>query len=350
MDIRTPTNASRNPVQSRKDEYAVSVVDDVRLRDLEFTDLYISETGKIQIRGIHNTTGPLEDVPDNIISDLDELQLAVMAEAQKLQKKEFFLDYDSVRYRVARINSLGGVWYTLRKSKTVIPRLKELGGFLPGMVEVLSYLGSRNGLILIAGATGQGKTTTACSLLREYLLGFGDVAVTIEDPPELMLDGEHGNFGRCFQLMLEEGQTFASALVDSLRYTPRYIFLGELRKPEDASMALRAAISGHLVITTIHAGDVEEALNAMIKLAGGADGSSVEYARDQLAVGLAAVIHQRRIKNPNGKNTLQLQTLFTGKDKGLKTMIREGQINQIGTAIEQQKSKMAKKETPVDIK
>lgn len=350
MNERVPPNRYQVPAKAPPQSRELVIPEDVKLRDLEFTDLYISETGKVQIRGIDNSSGPLEYVPDGIIGDLDELQVAVMAEAQRLKKKEFFLDYDDVRYRVSRIQSIGGVWYTLRKSKSVIPRLKTLGGFTSQMVQVLSHLGNRNGLILIAGATGQGKTTTACSLLREYLLGFGDVAVTIEDPPELMLDGEHGEHGRCFQLMLEEGQTFGSALVDSLRYTPRYIFLGELRKPEDASMALRAAISGHLVITTIHAGDVEEAINAMIKLAAGAEGSSVEYARDQLSIGLAAVIHQRLLKIPTGGKKLSLQTLFTGNDKGLKTLIRDGQVNQIGTAIEQQISRMKKKELPVDIR
>lgn len=321
----------------------------VRLRDLEFTDLYISTTGQVLIRGVDDADGPLTDVPEEAVSDLDDLQLAVMAEGQK-NKKEFFLDFDEVRYRVSRIRSLDGDWFTLRKSKSKIPRLKELGGFPPPIMRHLAWLGSRSGLILLAGATGQGKTTTACTLLREYLLAFGDIAITIEDPPELMMNGPHGNFGRCFQLRLEDGETFGSALVSAMRYTPRYIFLGELRKSSDASQALRAAISGHLVISTIHAGSIEEALNSMIKLTSAGE-ESVDFSRDLLANGIAGVIHQKlvKLKGQGNRKQLNVKTLFFGEDNGIRSLVRDGNVNQIGTFIEQQHSRVLNGKTPLDI-
>lgn len=321
----------------------------VRLRDLEFTDLYISQTGQVLIRGVDDADGPLTDVPEDALSDLDGLQLAVMAEGQK-DRKEFFLDFDEVRYRVSRIRSLDGDWYTLRKSKTKIPRLKDLGGFPQPIMRHLAWLGSRSGLILLAGATGQGKTTTACTLLREYLMAFGDIAITIEDPPELMMNGAHGNFGRCFQLRLEEGETFGSALVSAMRYTPRYIFLGELRKASDASQALRAAISGHLVISTIHAGSIEEALNSMIKLTSAGE-ESVDFSRDLLANGIAGVIHQKlvKLKGQGNRKRLQVRTLFFGEDNGIRSLVRDGQINQLGTFIEQQQSRVLNGHAPIDI-
>lgn len=312
-----------------------------RLRDLDFSDLYISETGRVQIRGVTNEKGPLVDVPDGAVSDLEELRISVMAEGTKTEKREFFIDFDEVRYRVSKIVSHGGIWFTLRKSKSEIPTLRELGGFSSPVTRHLAQLGSqaskgaKGGMILIAGATGHGKTTTACSLLREYLVHFGDVAVTIEDPPEMMLDGAHGTSGRCFQLVLEKDDTFGSLLISALRYTPKYIFLGELRKPGDASQALRAAISGHLVITTIHAGSIEEALSTLIKLAS-ADEGGVDFARDQLASGIAGVIHQNLMQTSKGKQ-LRVSTLFFGNDKGLRTMVREGKVNQLSSSIESQK-------------
>lgn len=321
-----------------------------RLRDLEFTDLYISQTGQVLIRGVDDAEGPLTDVPEDVVADLDDLQLAVMAEGQKKNRKEFFLDFDEVRYRVSRIQSLDGDWFTLRKSKTRIPRLKELGGFPIPVMKHLAWLGSRSGLILLAGATGQGKTTTACTLLREYLLHFGDIAITIEDPPELMMNGPHGNFGRCFQLRLDDGETFGSALVSAMRYTPRYIFLGELRKSADASQALRAAISGHLVISTIHAGSIEEAINSMVKLTSAGE-ESVEFSRDLLANGLAGVIHQKLLKVKGGRNRRQLvlKTLFFGEDNGIRSLVRDGNVNQLGTFIEQQASRVKNGRPPLDI-
>jgi len=318
----------------------------ISLRELEFTDLYISQTGDVLIRGLEDGDGPLEMVPPEVVRDLDQLQMTVFAHGQN--KKEFFIDYDGVRYRVSRIRAQGTEWFTLRKSKAVIPRLGKLGGFPHPVIKYLAWLGKHHGLIVISGATGQGKTTTAYSLLREYLLAFGDIAVTIEDPPEMILEGPHGNFGRCFQLRLDQGEDFGSALHDALRHTPRYIFMGELRKSNDASQALRAAISGHLVITTIHAGSIEETINSLLKLTSGTE--SEGFARELLANGLAGVIHQQLVRSAKNARSLKVRYLFTGGEKGIRSLIRDGSTNQLGTFIEQQASRVLKGLEPVDIR
>jgi len=316
----------------------------VRLSQLDFSDLYISVNGDVLMRGADNAKGPLTEIPEGVVNDLDTLQLMVFERGQT--KKSFFVDYDNVRYRVTKIRTQDCDWFTLRKSKSEIPRIKQLGGFPGPVLQYLARLGRHHGLIVLSGATGQGKTTTACSLLHEYLLAFGDIAVTIEDPPEMMLDGPHGNFGRCFQLRLEDGEDFGSALHDAMRHTPRYIFMGELRKSNDASQALRAAISGHLVITTIHAGSVEETLNSLIKLTSGEE--SVEFARDLLAGGLAGVIHQTLIRSNGQKPRLQIRFLFPGNDSGIRSLIRDGSINQLSTQIEQQATRVMQGKPPID--
>src|SRR3546814_7354761 len=101
---------------------------------------------------------------------------------------------------------------------------------------------------------------------------YGDVAIAIEDPPELPLDGKHGRFGRCFQIAVENGD-FGRALSSTMRYNPRYILLGEIRSPVEASQALRAAINGHIVLTTLHAGSITTALQSMLKLVAGPSGA-----------------------------------------------------------------------------
>jgi twitching motility protein PilT len=317
----------------------------VRLSELDFTDLYISVNGDVLVRGTDNAKGPLTEIPEGVIGDLDTLQLMVFERGQT--KKEFFVDYDNVRYRVSRIRSQSADWFTLRKSKSEIPRMKQLGGFMPPVIQYLARLGRHHGLVVLSGATGQGKTTTAYSLLNEYLLAFGDIAVTIEDPPEMMLEGQVGNFGRCFQLRLEQGDDFGTALHDAMRHTPRYIFMGELRKSYDASQALRAAISGHLVITTIHAGSVEETLNSLIKLTSGEE--SVEFARDLLAGGLAGVIHQTLVRGNGQKPRLNIRFLFPGTDSGIRSLIRDGSVNQLSTQIEQQANRVMQGRPPIDM-
>lgn len=324
-----------------------------RLSELNFTDLYINEVGKVLMGGAEDAEGPLVAVPDGAISDLDNLRIIVMQRGQTL--KEFFIDYDGIRYRATKITTVGGVWYTLRKSKTHPPRLKEIF-HKKEQLPVLRHLGwlgdePQKGLILLAGPTGQGKTTTASSLLVEYLIRYGRAAVTIEDPPELMLDGDHGKFGHCFQQALEPGQSFGSALVDAMRQTPRFILVGEMRRPEDASEVLRTAISGHVVISTIHAGDALEAIGSLVKLVSAHDGS-VEYAREQVASGLAGVLHHRlhTIKRQGEKTRrlLEVRTLFMGlPDSNERVLIREGKIPQLQTNIDLQHAKIMQGKDPV---
>ncbi|NTF17256.1 Flp pilus assembly complex ATPase component TadA [Agrobacterium rubi] len=323
----------------------------VRLSQLNFTDLWINEVGRVRMGGAEDAEGPLVEVPENAISDIDALRIIVMQRGQSA--KEFAIEYDSIRYRVTRVRTETGVWYTLRRTKTKPPRLRELGGFSAPVMRHLGWLGEEpnKGLILLAGPTNQGKTTTASALLIEYLIKFGGIAVTIEDPPELMLDGDHGRFGMCLQQALEKGQSFASALVDAMRQTPRFIFVSEMRRPEDASGVLRTAISGHVVISTIHAGDPLEAIGSLIKLVSAHDGSH-EYAREQVATGLSAVIHQRlhTIRRPGEKvkRLLEIKTLFMGlPDSNERTLVREGKISQLQTNIERQLDRMKLGRDPV---
>ncbi len=323
--------------------------DMVRLAEIEFTDLIMSANGVCLMRGVDTPgNGPLVNINDNYIEDINDLRVLCIQKGQ--YENEFFVDHDHVRYRVSVINDLDGTWYALRKSKTVIPPINKLG-FPRPVVQHLGRLATKKGLIILAGATGQGKTTTAYSLLNAYLHSYGNIAVTIEDPPEMMLNGPRGQFGHCFQLKLEPDETFGDALERSMRYTPKYILLGEIRRAHDASQALRAAISGHLVLTTIHAGNVIEAINSILMLTARAD-DNIGFAREQLANGLAGVIHQQlntqRGRDGKAYKSLKTEMLFVGNHAGIRSMIREGDTSQLGTFIEQQKSRIAADKEPVE--
>lgn len=317
-----------------------------RLRDLDFTDLFFSERGEAFVRGMEDGDGPLTGIPEPVMDDLDKLHRQVCDRGQTTP--EFFIDYDSMRFRVSKIEDVDGVWYTLRRAKWPIPRLGQLGGIPVRVIEYLGHIGKpgKHGLILIAGATSNGKTTTACALLQEYLLWYGDVAVTLEDPIELPLNGPHGRFGHCFQIQVDDGD-FGAAMKRTMRRSPRYILLGEVRSPVEASQALRAAINGHLVITTIHAGNVTEAINAMLKFVSGSE--APELARTIMADGLVGVLHQQLVRSKvKGKGKmLRLEYLFPGDDKGVRSIIRSGKTEQLSTAIEQQAARVAQGKPPI---
>jgi twitching motility protein PilT len=329
----------------------------IRLNDLDFTDLLISQDGEALIKGSAKSDGKLNAVPDAMITDLHEvLEYILKIYPRHEDEDSFSLEWGEIIYRVTAIEDIDGVWFTLRKPMGKVPRINQLGGFNMPMVRHLSWIGRENGsgLVLIAGKTGNGKTTTAYTLLREYLKFFGGLAVTIEDPPEMRF--EHGDFpfGRCLQLRRKSGHTFADYFRKMLRMTPRFIFIGELRRGSEASDALRLANSGHVVITTIHAGSVVEAVNSFIKLAS-SEGVSETFTRDLFAQAVAAIIHQEielkksPVPGEGYRKRLKLETYFFGNDEGARTMIREGKQNQLNSSIDRQKSLMENGYDPVDI-
>lgn len=342
-------SAGERSIATRNQPDEVDVYDEpVPLSELDFTDLYIAESGAALIRGLSGEKGPLIEVPPGVVSDLEALHKRVCGIGQL--ESEFPLDFGDVRYRVSKIEGQDGVWYAMRRLMWPIPRFSTFG-MQKAVYQELGRLGKRpnRGMILVAGPTGNGKTTTASSLLQEYLTYYGDIAITIEDPPELRMEGTYGRFGQCFQTKVEDGN-FTKPLRAALRYSPRYIFLGEIRDPDAASEALRAAISGHVVIATIHGGSIQEAITSVIKLVSAR--LDIELARQMLSEGLAAVIYQelKTYVNKDTKATSRrpaMRTLFFEGNQGLRSKIREGRTELLQTEIEAQHERLVRGQPPV---
>ena len=119
----------------------------------------------------------------------------------------------------------------------------------------------RSGMILLTGPAGSGKTTTIYALMQRLLETDATHVITVEDPVERVLPGIMQT-----EIDIERGLTFAKALKHLLRQDPQVLVIGEIRDEETAAMALRASMTGHLVIATLHAGScrgVIERLNAL---------------------------------------------------------------------------------------
>lgn len=321
------------------------------INDLEFTDLYFSERGDVFLRGaLDAESEPLSKLPASMISDIDRVRKIIFSrQIQPTDPDSYFMDYENTRYRVTRINEINGVWYTMRRSLKVVPELESLLFPKPAVVE-LGRIGHSHGLILLAGRTGDGKTTTCYSLLQEYLIGFGGPAVTIEDPPELQMSGPVGRYGHCFQMEVLDGD-FTSALKKTMRFTPRYIMVGEIRSRDEAQEVLRASINGHVVLSTIHAGSIQEAIQSLLKLSVDAS-TNIDFARHTLSQGIAAVIHQKLVTSEDQgviKRTPEATFLFMGDDASSARMkLREGKIEQLSNDIAQQQLRIRNRQPPID--
>ncbi len=324
------------------------------INDLEFTDLYFSATGDVFLRGCLDAPDePLSRLPAELLSDIESVRKIVIARSEQgtrgKEADSYFMDYSGVRYRVTCIPEMNGNWFTLRRSLNTVPELGTLLFPKRAMGE-LAHIGRTHGMIVLAGRTGDGKTTTCYSLLQEYLRAFGGPAVTIENPPELQMSGPVGNYGHCFQVQVENGD-FTSALKRALRITPRYIMVGEILARDEAQEVLRASINGHVVLTTIHAGSVQEAIQSLLKLSIDAT-TDIGFARHTLSQGIAAVIHQKLVATEDQgviKRVPQASFLFMGDENSApRQRLREGKIEQLANEIAQQEMRMSQNKPPID--
>jgi len=304
-----------------------------KLRDLNFVDLYVSLGRDLpsyyQIPELGSLVMMQEDLPDDYNDDI--AQLRAQLENALIDHDQAGITYDSMRLRVSKATTTRDqTWAAMRRISELPPALEDLNFVMP-TTNALREIGKREGLILISGATGQGKTTTASSLLYDYLTRIGGVAFTIEDPVEYLLDGRHGKAGLCYQVEVKEDADWSEMLKKSLRWHPRYIMVGEVRTPEGANQLLRAATSGHLVISTMHAGSVEEALEGLLHLA---EQSIGDHASILLASGLTAVMYQNFM--PHSVDTRMYITEKGNLGDPVRSLIRERKIGQMSTFVDQQ--------------
>ncbi len=308
-----------------------------RLNDIYHSDVYITPAKEMFVPDPNSEFGLMQLKPDDFEEFYDLLERSYQG------KTSYSVMYEGYFFRVERTVSMYGVMFCMRKMPRNVPDMSSLG-YPAALVKYLISLGNASGLILLGGATGSGKTTTISSLLREYLINNGGFAYTIEDPFEMPLDGEYhaanGSVGLCKQTQ-PQNDNWGASLRSALRSRPRYIMVGEIRTPEAASECLRAATSGHLVLSTIHANNVSDAIDALVKHASGGE-MSEELAFDLLSRGLLGVIHQQLVGI--GKKRPILQYLFANPDttQGDQTrnIIKTGRIN-LATTIEMQMTRMA---------
>lgn len=168
----------------------------------------------------------------------------------------------------------------LDKMNFLIPK-EQLGFTASNLKKFNQLLMNPNGIILITGPTGSGKSTTLYTMLSE-LNQIYDNITTVEDPVEYMIDGLNQ-----VQVNIKAGLSFAGALRSFLRQDPDIIMLGEIRDGETVDVALRAAITGHLVLSTLHTNDAISSISRLIDMG---------VAPYMIAVALMGVISQRLLR------------------------------------------------------
>jgi len=196
------------------------------------------------------------------------------------------------RFRINVFLCQGDVRAVLRHIPERIPAFEEL--HLPKVLERLCL--ERRGMVLVTGITGSGKTTTLAAMLDFMNRTRNDHIVTIEDPVEFVHEDK-----KCVISQREIGQdstSFAQALRAALRQDPDIILVGEMRDAETMEVALHAAETGHLVLSTLHTLNATETINRIISIF---PPHQEDQIRAQLSAVIQGVVSQRLVVRADGK-------------------------------------------------
>ncbi len=218
------------------------------------------------------------------------------------------------RFRVNLFRQRGSVGLVMRVIPFEIPKLEGLN--LPPIIGSLSNV--RHGLLLVTGATGNGKSTTIASILEVINQNQRAHIVTIEDPIEFL----HGS-AKAVVVQREVGsdtESFATALKAVLRQDPDVIMVGEMRDRETAEICLKAAETGHLVISSLHTQDVPRTISRLVGMFPPEEQHSV---RGRLAETLKAIVALRLLVRADGSGLVPAAEIML-MTRSLQEHVREG--------------------------
>ena len=229
------------------------------------------------------------------------------------------------RFRASIFKQRGSWGAVMRTIPFQIPDFDTLN--LPSVIRTIAE--ARRGLICVTGATGNGKSTTIASLINFIILQERLHVVTVEDPIEFIFAG-----GKGLVIQREVGSDTASytdALRAALRQDPDIIMVGELRDREAADICLKAAETGHLVITSLHTPDVPRAINRLVALFPAEEHENV---RSRLADNLQAVIALRLLMRADATGMIPAVEALLATST-VRELIRDGnKVNELKTYME----------------
>lgn len=190
------------------------------------------------------------------------------------------------RFRVNYNRQLGQPALVIRNIPYGIPDLKDLA--LPDILD--SIIDYHNGIILVTGPTGSGKSTTLASLINSIAQNSSKHVITIEDPIEYVFNSSKSIISQ--RQVGVDTASFSDGIKYALRQDPDVIFIGEIRDKETMAAALKAAETGHLVLSTLHTNDAVQTINRIVNMF---EESNRELARKQLAETLRVTIAQKLV-------------------------------------------------------
>ena len=300
-----------------------------RAVELGASDIHL-KVGQLPVMRRDGELAPVADHPPLTEADLDAA-LQIISDLTPARREAFYesgeLDIaytsgDLPRFRVNAFRQRGAISFAFRVIPKNVPTFEQLR--MPTGVRTMAD--EHRGLVLVTGATGSGKTTTLAAIIDHINRSRRQHIVTIEDPIEILHDDQG-----CIVNQREVGidtESYLAALRRALRQDPDVILIGELRDPESAETALKAAESGHLVFSTMHTVDAAETLGRMIEFF---PGNKQAQIRSILAGVLRGIVSQRLLRRQDGGRIAAVEVMVN--NSRIADLIRENKTEQIPEAI-----------------
>jgi twitching motility protein PilT len=229
-------------------------------------------------------------------------------------------------FRVNVFRDRDGLAATIRLLPPFVPKVEEIG--FPNDLTWQTITSLKQGLVLLTGVTGSGKSTTIASILNRINEVRPVRVITLEDPIEFVFENKRALFSQ--REIGHHAVSFAAGLRSVLRENPDIIYVGEVRDPETASQALSAAETGHLVFTTLHTRDAIGALTRMV------DMFPAERTREllvQLSFSLTYVLAQKLVTRADGRGRVVAMEVMRN-NSAISNLVRNGNWQQIYGSIE----------------
>ncbi|HVF72461.1 MAG TPA: PilT/PilU family type 4a pilus ATPase [Chthoniobacterales bacterium] len=270
------------------------------------SDIHLG-VGAPPIWRLHGNLQPIwPDAPKLTSEDTAGLAEAFLTDAQKIQLNErgdadFAYQNASGRFRTSVIRQRLGIDLVFRIINTRVQTMDELG--LPETLKLLTRY--HNGLILVTGSVGSGKSTTLAALVEQVNIERREHIITLEDPIEYIFEPKGCHITQ--REVHTHTRSFGAALRGALREDPDVIMVGEMRDLETISLAITAAETGHLVLGTLHTGNASRTLDRLLDVF---PVDQQEQIRIMVSESLRGIISQQLIPRADGAGrVLALETL-----------------------------------------
>jgi twitching motility protein PilT len=291
------------------------------------------KAGLVPVIRKHGKLRPLQTgAPQLSAAEIEQMANDILDEEQRkyfVTHKEIDVGYGIAglgRFRINIFRQRGSVRMVIRNIPFNVPNLDDLK--LPEVIKKITEY--ERGLVLVTGVTGSGKSSTLAAMIDHINNTQNTHILTVEDPIEFLIRDRKSIVSQR-ELGLDT-TTFAAALRSALRQDPDVILIGEMRDHETIEIALTAAETGHLVLSTLHTMDAQETINRIL---GTFEPHEQDQVRRQLAAVLKAVISQRLCRRKDKTGFVPAVEILVNNQR-VKEMIEDpAKTNEIRNAIEE---------------